>query len=111
MFGPIVYHINQWDPKQNDYAMPLPGVFYDYELQKTKLPDVYLVEKLGETKKGRDGIKRIKVYWKGVPENQATWEPLDAFVEENPHIYKNLREADELETVKLTNKRQGKSSK
>lgn len=49
---------------------PIKGCFYEYELQKTKFPDIYLVEKILK-KRTRNGVQQILVKWMGFKE--PTW--------------------------------------
>lgn len=49
---------------------PIKGCFYQQELQKTKLPDVYLVEKIIR-KRRKNGVKQALVRWLGFP--KPTW--------------------------------------
>lgn len=51
----------------------LEGSFYEQEMQKTKVPDIYLVEKVLKERKRR-GKKEYLVKWIGFPESEATWE-------------------------------------
>ena len=50
------------------YGQPIKGCFYEMELQKTKYPDVYLVEKVLK-KKG----KKIFVKWLGFSNEHNSW--------------------------------------
>lgn len=47
---------------------PILGAFYTYELQKTKHPDIYLVEKVIK-KKG----SKVLVKWLGLPSSENSW--------------------------------------
>ncbi|KAJ8911237.1 hypothetical protein NQ315_012224 [Exocentrus adspersus] len=49
-------------------AKPILGCFYEYELQKTKYPDVYLIEKILR----RSG-NRVYVRWLGLPDSHNSW--------------------------------------
>ncbi len=59
---PVTYHIE--DMKQT----PIAGQFYEMELQKTKYPDSYLVEKVLK-RKG----KKVFVKWLGFPSSENSW--------------------------------------
>lgn len=50
------------------YGQPIKGCFYEMELQKSKYPDVYLVEKI--LKKRR---KKVFVKWLGFPNEHNSW--------------------------------------
>jgi Integrase core domain. len=60
--NPITYMIEDMD------GQPIKGCFYEYELQRTKYPDVYLVEKILK-KKGN----KLFVKWLGLPSEQNGW--------------------------------------
>lgn len=49
---------------------PIAGTFYDYELQKTANPDIYLVERITGRRKFK-GKSQVKVRWLGLDEE--TW--------------------------------------
>lgn len=51
-------------------GQPIHGCFYEQELQKTKLPDIYLVEKI-MAERNRNGVKQVLVRWLGFP--KSTW--------------------------------------
>lgn len=59
---PVTYHIE--DQRKNTIL----GTFYEEELQKTKYPDVYLIEKVIK-KKGT----KLYVKWLGLSENENSW--------------------------------------
>lgn len=76
-FSPITYKLAEWDKKKKDYSQPLGGVFYSHEIQKVPLPDEYVIDKVGnEKRKGKDGIVRVFVTWKGYPESEGSWIPI-----------------------------------
>lgn len=47
---------------------PIAGGFYEYELQKTEISDVYLVEKILKRKGNEAYVK-----WLGIPSDQNSW--------------------------------------
>lgn len=53
---------------EDTYQRPIQGAFYSQELQKTKHPDVYLVEKVLK----RNGNK-LYVKWLGLPTSENSW--------------------------------------
>lgn len=61
---PITYLLQDSD------GMPIKGAFYEYELQKTKLPDVYLVEKI---LKRRGDMSFVS--WLGFDSSHNSWIP------------------------------------
>jgi len=50
----------------------ITGSFYEPELQKTELDDIYLVEKIIQ-KKTVKGVKQVLVKWLGYPESANSW--------------------------------------
>ena len=52
----------------------IKGSFYQEELQKTKTDNIYLVEKLLQTRT-KKGKKEYLVQWAGYPEKYNSWEP------------------------------------
>lgn len=54
---------------------PIAGGFYEYELQKTKVSDVYLVEKVLKRKGNRAFVK-----WLGISSDQNSWIEMKDFV-------------------------------
>lgn len=60
--NPITYKI------RDVFNRRIKGCFYEYELQKTKYPDVYLVEKILKKKN-----KKLFVKWLGLPSEQNDW--------------------------------------
>lgn len=60
---PVTYHLKDF------YGNPIKGGFYNEELQKTKYPDIYLVEKILKRR-----ANKVFVKWLGFPSNQNTWE-------------------------------------
>lgn len=66
---PVTYLLNDLN------GSPVKGGFYEYELQKTKNHDVYLVEKVIK----RDG-NRLYVKWLGFPSSQNSWVNADDVV-------------------------------
>jgi len=63
---PVTYKVKDWNDDQID------GSFYEQELQKTELAEVFRVEKvLKEDKKN----KRVFVKWKGYPPSFNSWIP------------------------------------
>ena len=67
-----VVKINQTNPVtyllEDTEGQPIKGSFYNYELQKTKYPDVYLIEKVIR-RKGR----KMFVKWLGLPVDKNSW--------------------------------------
>jgi hypothetical protein len=59
---PVTYHLE--DQRKN----AILGTFYEQELQKTKYPDVYLIEKIIK-KKGN----KLYVKWLGLSNNENSW--------------------------------------
>lgn len=47
---------------------PISGGFYEFELQKTNVPDLYLVEKIIKRRAGRAFVK-----WLGIDSSQNSW--------------------------------------
>lgn len=66
---PVTYHIQ--DQRKNTIL----GTFYEEELQKTKYPNVYLVEKVIR-KKGR----KLYVKWLGLSDSENSWIDKNAIV-------------------------------
>jgi len=62
--NPITFLLNDMD------GQPIKGCFYEEELQKTQLPDVYLVEKILKHRI-HNGNKQVLVQWLGFP--QRSW--------------------------------------
>lgn len=66
---PVTYHIQ--DQRNNTIL----GTFYEQELQKTKYPDVYLIEKVIK-KKG----EKLYVKWLGLDDSENSWIDRNAIV-------------------------------
>ena len=49
------------------------GSFYSEHLQKTSLPEYYLVEKVVKTRQPRQGEKQYFVKWRGYPDKFNSW--------------------------------------
>lgn len=60
--NPITYLI------EDSKKQPILGAFYSQELQKTKHPDIYLVEKVLK----RNG-RKVLVKWLGLPSSENSW--------------------------------------
>ncbi|KAJ3646934.1 hypothetical protein Zmor_024491 [Zophobas morio] len=60
--NPVTYLLEDSDGR------PIKGSFYNYELQKTKYSDVYLIEKVVRRKGGK-----IFVKWLGLPQEKNSW--------------------------------------
>lgn len=60
--SPVTYHI---EGKNKEKIL---GSFYEYELQKTKYPDIYLIEKVIRKKKNKVFVK-----WLGLSEKENSW--------------------------------------
>lgn len=63
---PPVYHL------EDEQKEPITGSFYAEELQKTKVGDIFLVEKVLQEKKVR-GRTQILVKWLGYPDKFNSW--------------------------------------
>ena len=67
--NPITYLL------EDEKGSPIRGAFYEHELQKTKLPDVYLIDKV---------LKRrgdmVYVSWLGLNSSHNSWIPKTSFV-------------------------------
>lgn len=59
---PITYHI------KDQHSIPIKGCFYEQELQKTKCPQIYLVEKVIR-KRGN----KLLVKWLGLSQKENSW--------------------------------------
>lgn len=53
-------------------GQPIKGCFYEAELQKTRIPGVYLVEKVLRERK-KDNKKQLYVKWLGFPNQFNSW--------------------------------------
>ena len=53
-------------------GQPIKGCFYEAELQKTKSPNVYLVEKVLRSRKINNNIQ-LFVKWLGFPNQFNSW--------------------------------------
>lgn len=60
--NPVTYMI------EDVYGQPIKGCFYEYELQRTKYSDIYLVEKVLKKKDNKLFVK-----WLGLPSDQNEW--------------------------------------
>lgn len=60
--NPVTYLLEDLQNK------PISGGFYEFELQKTKVSDVYLVEKILRKKDSRAYVK-----WLGISADQNSW--------------------------------------
>jgi hypothetical protein len=49
------------------------GSFYEQELQRTRVPDLFLVEKVLRKQKYKDGKTRYLVKWKGYDVKHSSW--------------------------------------
>ena len=63
---PFVYYVEDYNKE------PVEGSFYEEELQKTKYPDVYLIEKVLKTRM-KNGKKEIYVKWVGFSDKYNSW--------------------------------------
>jgi hypothetical protein len=67
-----ITHVNRKFPLTyllEDYKhIPIEGRFYEHELQKTKYPDTYLVEKVLRKKNGK-----VLVKWLGFDDTHNSW--------------------------------------
>lgn len=59
---PVTYKLQDWE------GNPIQGGFYEEELQKTKFPHIYLVEKIIRTRGDRCFVK-----WLGLDEKHNSW--------------------------------------
>lgn len=69
---PLTYHLIDSEKKQ------IKGCFYDYELQRVKYPDVYLVEEVLEEKG-----KKSLVKWLGFDDSHNSWINNENFTEDD----------------------------
>lgn len=60
--NPPYYHLNDTSGEE------IKGTFYEQEMQKTKFPDIYLVEKV--LRKKRD---KVYVKWLGFDSSHNSW--------------------------------------
>lgn len=60
--NPIMYMLEDYNQK------PIVGAFYEYELKKSRYPNLYLVEKILAKKKGK-----VKVRYFGFPPSEDQW--------------------------------------
>lgn len=67
--SPVTYLLKDY---QNQ---PIAGRFYEYELQKTEYPDVYLVEKILKKKP-----KQLYVKWLGFNDTHNSWISKNSFI-------------------------------
>jgi len=49
------------------------GSFYEQEIRPTKVPDLFLVEKVVRTRRDKDGELEYFVKWKGYDEKHNEW--------------------------------------
>lgn len=59
---PITYYL------QDQHGLPIKGCFYEYELQKTSYPNIYLVEKVIKKSKNKVFVK-----WLGLSTKENSW--------------------------------------
>lgn len=67
--NPVTYLI------QDMHKEKILGAFYEYELQKTKFPDIYLIEKVIKKKKDKLFVK-----WLGLDEKENSWIAINELV-------------------------------
>ena len=77
---PTMYEIEEYPPPGKEKGEKIQGKFYEKELQKTAVPDFFLIEKVlkTRTKKGRRGRREKKylVKWIGWESPKYdSWEP------------------------------------
>ena len=65
---PPTYEISEWN------GTPIKGSFYESELLKTKLDDIFLIDKVIKTRK-RNGKKECLVHWLGWSSDYDEWKP------------------------------------
>jgi transposase InsO family protein len=69
-----VFHVSllePWNPKEGDPRQFAPE--RDNLIENEE--DIYIVDRITERKQDEQGSWRYKVYWKGYPPEEATWEP------------------------------------
>lgn len=59
---PTTYYV------RDQHGIPIKGCFYEYELQKTKYPNIYLVEKVIKT-----SGNKVCVKWLGLSSKENSW--------------------------------------
>lgn len=59
---PVTYRLKDFNSEE------IEGRFYEPELQKVKLPDLFEIEKILDRKKGK-----VLVKWKGYPSSMNSW--------------------------------------
>lgn len=72
-----IYKLVDWN---ND---PVQGTFYERELQASKEPFIYKIEKVLKYK-GRGKARKALVAWKGWPKKFNSWIPSTDILEDNP---------------------------
>jgi hypothetical protein len=65
--NPVTYKLKEYDGEV------LEGSFYNEELQKTKIPELYLVEKILKTRKNKQGKKEYLIKWLGWDTKFNSW--------------------------------------
>ena len=71
-----VFHVSQLKKKIGECAAPSPNLpVLGPEVADQRLPVSILERRL--TRKGNSSMVMIKVYWKNMPESEATWEEYD----------------------------------
>jgi len=68
---PIVYEV------ENSHGDSIDGSFYELELQKSKVPDYFRIEKVLQRRTNPDGSVDIKVTKKGYDQRYYFWIPID----------------------------------
>lgn len=65
--NPVTYALEDMEGR------PIKGCFYEMELQKTRNPNVYLVEKILRHRKRRNGANEVFVKWMGFSKKHNSW--------------------------------------
>lgn len=58
---------------QDELGSPVLGSFYELEMQKSKIPDYFRIEKILQKKKNKDGSIELKVTKKGHDQKKFYW--------------------------------------
>lgn len=64
---PVTYEL------KDSLGEAVEGTFYEQELQKTNVPDLFLVEKIIRKKRDKDGKMKYFVRWKGYDSRYDSW--------------------------------------
>ena len=61
---------------RDELGSPVLGSFYELEMQKTKIPDYFRIEKILQKKTNKDGSVQLKVTKKGHDKKKFYWIPM-----------------------------------